>query len=118
MRITLTVRHMKNNAAIQGCFDEHVDKLLSRLSNFDESAIFIHANIDKNPHKDHYSCSLTVHLPSMTLHSRYASFDVIKTINASFGLIIRQAEKFKARLRRNYKQKDRKAGSEGNFIDN
>ena len=105
MRTTLTLRHFKKNKIVQTHFDDQVDRLLGRLSNFKEEAVFIHATVDKNPHKDHFSCSVTVHLPSMTLHAHDDQYDLFKAMNAAFSSLVRQAEKFKARLRKDYKNK-------------
>mgnify|MGYP001578643011 FL=1 len=109
MRTTLTVRHMKNNKMVQDAFDGHVARLSNRLSHFNEESIFIHGNVDKNHHKEQYFCSLTVYLPSMTLHSRDSSFDLLRAVNAAFESIIRQAEKFKAKLRRGHRGKSEEA---------
>lgn len=111
MKTTLTIRHMKSNKVIQDAFDEHIARLSNRLSHFNEESIFIHGNLDKNPHKEQYFCSLTVFLPSTTLHSRDSSFDLLMAVNAAFESIMRQAEKFKAKLRRGYRRKKEEKAS-------
>ena len=97
MQITLNARHLKKNKLIQDFFDERISKLRHHLSHFEDDTIFIHGNLEKNPHKDKFYVSLSVHIPLTTLHARGYELDLFKAINTAFDSIIRQAEKIKAK---------------------
>lgn len=104
MQVTLAVRHFNKNKEIEDYFDERVSRLRHHLSNFKDDLIFIHGNLDRNPHKEEFYASVNVYLPSMTLHSRENAVDLLSAINLAFNAVIRQAEKFKAKLRKSYKR--------------
>jgi len=107
METNLSLRNIDKNKAINDFFEERVDKLTKHLAHFKDENIHIHANIDKNPHKEEYYASMNVYVPSGTLHARSSSFDMFESMDEVVHSVIRQAEKFKAKLRKGYRDNSR-----------
>lgn len=109
MDTRLTVRHMENNTVLQNHFEEKVGNLSTRFSVFRNDAITVHCNIDKNPHKEEYDASLTVHLPSHSLHSRASGFDAFGAMNGVFETMKKQVDKCKTKIVKGHKRSGSRA---------
>ncbi|MDD5352167.1 MAG: ribosome-associated translation inhibitor RaiA [Candidatus Omnitrophica bacterium] len=107
----MSTKHFNKSKEIEDFFEERVDKLAQHLSRFQDEAVSLHGNLDRNPHKEEFYVSLNVRLPSATLYSKETAADLFIAINSAFNAIIRQAEKVKTKIR----QKDRKRGGKQLF---
>ncbi len=107
MKTTFTVTHMEENAIIKDHFEDRVSKLDKYLKRFRADLVYLHGTLDKNPHKEEFYASLSLYLPSATLHCRERAEDSVTAMNLAFLDLARQIEKHKDKLNREKRRKVR-----------
>lgn len=93
MKTTFTVRHMEKNSIVQDHFDDRVAMLSKHLKHFEDDLIYLHGTLEKNPHKGEFYASLTLYLPSLSIHSRERAEDFGLALSFAFADVVRQLEK-------------------------
>ena len=109
MKTTFNVRHMDKNSIVQDHFDERVLMLSKHLKRFKDDLTFLHATLEKNPHKNEFYSTLTLYLPSVALHSREKDKDFGLALSFAFSDIVRQLEKHADKMGREKRRKVREA---------
>jgi len=107
MKTTFTVSHFEENSVIRDHFQDRVMKLQKYLKRYKDELVFLHGTLDKNPHKDEFYASLSLYLPSVTLHCRERGSDYALALNLAFLDIARQIEKHTDKLNREKRRKVR-----------
>ncbi len=109
MKTSLAVTHMQDNDIIRGHFQERVEKLSKYVKRFREDLVYLHAALDKNPHKDdEFHASLSLYLPSVTLHCREKGADYGAAFNEAFLALVRQLNRHKDKLNREKRRTERR----------
>ena len=80
-------------------FIEKLNRLLKRYS---PDLVLLHGSIEKTPHKNEFSYSLNLTLPTGTMHATGVGADVRKSVKAAFAEIESQVKKHQAKLRKDY----------------
>ena len=105
--MTLAFSHMEDNSIIRDHFEERASKLQKYIKRFKDDLVHLHGSLDKNPHKEEFYASLSLYLPTATLHCREAAEDSMSAVSRAFLGLIRQAEKHTDKLIREKRRKVR-----------
>ena len=95
MKATLSFSHMKESAPVRSVFLEKGRKVAKHLKRFKDDQVALHGALDKNPHKEEFHASLTLYLPSATLHVRECAEEYGTAFNEAFLDLARQLRKYK-----------------------
>ena len=95
MKTTLVFSHMEESAQAHSVFLEKGGKVAKHLKRFKDDQVALHGALDKNPHKEEFHASLTLYLPSVTLHARERAEEYGMAFNRAFLDLIRQLAKYK-----------------------
>ena len=98
MKTTFAVSHVANNPEFEEHFQERVARLQKYVKRFRDELVYLHGTLDKNPHKEEFYASLSLYLPSGTLHCRERGENFVSALNAAFLDLARQIEKHKDKL--------------------
>ncbi len=98
MKVTLAFSHMQEDPIIKDYYVERAQKLKNHMKRFKDELVYLHGSLDKNPHKEEFYVSLSLYLPTMTLHCRETGFDYEAAMNGAFLGLIRQVEKHTDKL--------------------
>ncbi|MGE5279259.1 MAG: HPF/RaiA family ribosome-associated protein [Deltaproteobacteria bacterium] len=107
MQTTLVFSHMEENAQARAVFTEKSDKAAKYLKRFKEDQTALHGALDKNPHKNEFYASLTLYLPSVTLHVRERGPEYGAAFSKAFLALGRQAKKHNDKLNREKRRTSR-----------
>jgi ribosomal subunit interface protein len=107
MKTTFTVRHVEDDSAVRGHFEDRCQKLQKYLKRFKEDQVFLHGTLEKNPHREDFFATLSLFLPFVALHCRERGGDSLAAMNAAFLDIIRQVEKHTEKLDREKRRRER-----------
>ncbi len=100
MKTTLVFSHMEESARARGVFGEKANKIAKHLKRFGDDLVFLHGALDKNPHKEEFHASLTLYLPTTTMHARERAAEYGRAFNEAFLDLARQLRKHKDKLTR------------------
>jgi len=84
---------------------KRVAKLEKLLKSFAPDLVQVHGTIEKRPRKEEHLFSLTLYLPTGTLHATGEGKDVRACVKAAFVEIETQLKKHMALLRKDYEWK-------------
>ena len=98
MKTTLAFSHMEENSIIRDHYADRASRLQKYIKRFKDDLVYLHGSLDKNPHKEEFYTSLSLYLPTATLHCREAAEDSMTAINKAFLGLIRQVEKHTDKL--------------------
>ncbi len=107
MKTTFNVSHIEENSIIRDHFQDRAMKLQKYLKRFKDELVYLHGTLDKNPHKVEFYSSLSLYLPSVTLHCRERAGDYALALNLAFLDIARQIEKHTDKLIREKRRRVR-----------
>lgn len=108
MKSSFTVNHLDDSPVFRQYFEQKAAKIGKYLKRFSDDLVYVHGVLDKNPHKnDEFFASVSLFLPTTTLHCRETGGDYSSAMNAAFLDISRQIEKHKAKLTREKRRKER-----------
>jgi ribosome-associated translation inhibitor RaiA len=77
-----------------------IGKLNRLLKKYSPDLVLLHGSLEKSPHKNEYSYSLNLTLPTGTLHATGIGTDIRKSVKAAFAEIGAQVKKHQEKLRR------------------
>jgi len=95
VRTTLVFSHMEENEQARQAFGERASRIAKYLKRFREDQVFLHGALDKNPHKEEFYASLTLYLPTATMHARERAVDYGAAFTEAFLVLSRQLAKYK-----------------------
>lgn len=109
MKTTFTVRHieMEEEKKAKDYFQDRVEKIGKYLIRFEDDLIYLHGDLDRNPHKEEFYASLSLYLPAVALHCRERGEDSAAALNAAFLDMTRQIKKQKDKMSREKRRKVR-----------
>jgi len=100
VKTTLVFSHMEESALARGAFLEKSGKIAKHLKRFKDDQAALHGALDKNPHKEEFQASLTLYLPTTTLHVRESGPEYGAAFNKAFLALARQLKEHKDKLTR------------------
>lgn len=105
MKISFTCKHTELRAAVEGEIERHVPKLERLLKRYAPDLCQLHGSFDKHPRKTEYTLSLTLSLPTGTLHTSGQGPDVRTGVKQAFVELETQLKKHQSKLRKDYEWK-------------
>jgi ribosome-associated translation inhibitor RaiA len=103
MKVTLAFSHMEENSIIKDYYVERAQKLKNHMKRFKDDLVYLHGAL----HKEEFYVSLSLYLPTVTLHCRDTGFDYESAMNGAFLGLIRQVEKHTDKLNTEKRRKVR-----------
>lgn len=107
MKTAFVTSHVEDNGTMRDSFEERASRLEKHVKRFKDDLVFLHGAVDKNPHKHEFYATLSLYLPSVTLHCRERGGDFTSALNSAFLDIARQIEKYKDKINREKRRKSR-----------
>jgi ribosomal subunit interface protein len=106
MKFSISYRYVQAHDAVEPQTERHVKKLERLLKSYEPDLVQLHGVFSsKNPHRQEYSFSLTLSLPTGTLHSTGNGSNLRASCTKAFTELEAQVKKHQGRLRKDYEWK-------------
>jgi ribosome-associated translation inhibitor RaiA len=105
MKVTIRNAHEEWREPVEKETQKQAAKLEKLLKRYAPDLVQLHAGIEKQPRKEHYTFSINLSLPTGTLHATGEGFDVLASVKTAFAEVCAQCKKHQARLRKDYEWK-------------
>jgi ribosomal subunit interface protein len=105
MKLSISYKHVESHEAIEKETARFVRKLEQLLKTYEPDLVQLHGVFSKNTHNDEHSFSLTLSLPTGTLHATGTSESVRASCKQAFSELEAQVKKHQSRLRHDYEWK-------------
>lgn len=104
-------RNMIGHPLLRKQMVRRVQALGKHLRDYPPDGVLLHVLVEKNPHRDIYTASLTLRLPRHILHSDKTAREPILALDKAFTALEREVEKVKGHQRREeeWKRRERRA---------
>jgi ribosomal subunit interface protein len=102
MRITYTNIEASSRESIEKEFAHHVAKLNRLLKRYAPDLVLLHSSLEKTPRKSAFDFSLTLTLPTGTLHATGTGTSVRAGAKVAFAELEKQVKKHQQKLRKDY----------------
>lgn len=99
MNMSVNYKNLQSDPKIEDACQKAADKISKILSKFPDDSINLKINLERNPKRQQFFSTFSLHLPDKILTATDSSFDNIRTpITECREEIIRQVKRFKADL--------------------
>jgi len=105
MKLSISYKHVEFHEAIEKDVNPHVAKVNKLLKAYAPDLVQLHCVFGMNAHKEEYSCTLNLSLPTGSLHAIGAGKNVRASCKVSFSELQTQVKKHQALLRTDYQWK-------------
>ncbi len=105
MKTSFTCKHTELRTTVEGEVERHLPKLERLLKRYAPDLVQLHGSFDKHPRKTEYTLSLTLSLPTGTLHVTGEGPDVRAGVKQAFVELELQLKKHQGKLRKDYEWK-------------
>ena len=105
MKISISYKHVDSPEEAEKQNERHIAKLSKLLKTYDPDLVQLHGVFTKNSHKQEYSFSLNLSLPTGTLHATGVGETVRASGKKAFAELESQVKKHQGRLRKDYEWK-------------
>ena len=111
MKISYSNLHAQLRKEVEDESQHHVDKLNRLLKKYAPDSISLHGCLDKNARTSQFELSLTLVMPTGTLHATGAGADPRACVKVAFMEIETQLKKHQQKLRKDHVWKHRHTGT-------
>ena len=108
MKLTISSKNMEWREPLDRATNLRADKLSKLLKHFQPDLVQLHGCMEKHPRKVEYRFSLSLSLPTMSLHSTGTAPSVRSAVSLAFEDVESQLKKHIRLLRRDYQWKRRR----------
>jgi len=105
MKLSISYKHVEFPEDVEKDVDRHVEKLNKLLKVYAPDLAQLHGVFAANPHKEEYSCTLNLSLPTGSLHATGVGKNVRAACKQAFSELEAQTKKHQALLRKDYQWK-------------
>jgi ribosomal subunit interface protein len=105
MKTSFSCKHSELRAAVEGEIERHLPKLERILKRYAPDLVQLHGSFDRHPRKTEFTLSLTLSLPTGTLHTSGQGADVRTGCKQAFAELELQLKKHQGKLRKDYEWK-------------
>jgi ribosome-associated translation inhibitor RaiA len=105
MKLSITFKNLDSHDSAESPVARCVKKLERLLQSYEPDLVQLHGVFSRMPRKEEYSFSLTLYLPSGTLHAVGTGEDIRASCKQAFHEIEAQMKKRQALLRKDYEWK-------------
>jgi ribosome-associated translation inhibitor RaiA len=109
MKITYSQIESGSRESIEKECAHHIEKLNRLLKRYDPDLILLHCSLEKTPRRTEYGFSLSLTLPTGSLHAIGRGADARAGAKVAFAEIESQAKKHQEKLRKDYVWKRKRA---------
>jgi ribosomal subunit interface protein len=102
MKVIYSHIEAEHREAIEKECAHHVEKLNRLLKRYAPDLVQLHCTVEKTPHRNEYSSSLNLTLPTGALHATGSAPDVRASAKAGFAEIESQVKKHQEKLRKDF----------------
>jgi len=105
MKTSIHFKHVDAHQSIEKEIDRHTGKLGKLLKSYEPDLTQLHATFSKNGRAEEFACTLTLSLPTGTLHATGNGALVRTSCKQAFSELESQVKKHQSRLRKDYEWK-------------
>ena len=105
MKLSISYKNVESQETVEQGVNRHVERLNKLLKVYDEDLVQLHGVFGRNAHKEEYSCTLNLSLPTGPLHATAAGKNVPAACKKAFSELESQVKKHQALLRKDYQWK-------------
>ena len=105
MKLSISYKHVESHQAVEAQANRAVEKLIRLLKCYEPDLVQLHGVFSQNPHKEEYSFSLTLSLPTGVMHATGTGKNVRAACKKAFQELEAQVKKHQSRLRHDYEWK-------------
>ena len=109
MKLSLSYKNVDLREPIESEVSRQLGKVKKLLKTYAPDLVQVHASVQKHLRKPVYDFSLTLTLPTGSLHSSGDCPDVRQSIKNAFTDLSKQIKKHQAKVRRDYEWKRKRA---------
>ena len=111
MKLSISYRHVEPHKAVEKEIETRSGKMNRLLKAYEPDLVQLHGVLSKTRPPDEYSLSLTLTLPTATLHATGAGANTLAGCKKAFSELQTQVKKHQSRLRRDYEWKRKRPRS-------
>ncbi len=106
----LVTRNLIGHPLLRKQLSRRVQALGKLLRHYPPDGVHLHVLLEKNPHRDLFTATLTLRLPRHILHTEKTAHEPILALDKAFKALAREIDKLKAHQRREeeWKRKERR----------
>jgi ribosome-associated translation inhibitor RaiA len=112
MNISLSYKHVDSQEVVAGEVMRRLDKISKLLQSYEPDLVQLHGVFSRNHRTDEQSLSLTLSLPTGTLHVTGSGKNALAGCKNAFSEIEGQIKKHQSLLRREHQWKRKRAMAE------
>jgi ribosomal subunit interface protein len=105
MKLSISYKNVESQQTVEKDVQRHVEKLNKLLKVYDEDLVQLHHVFGTNPHKEEYSCTFNLSLPTGSLHATAVGKNVPAACKKTFSELESQVKKHQSLLRKDYEWK-------------
>jgi ribosomal subunit interface protein len=113
MNLSINYKHVESPQAVEKEVARQIIKLGKLLKHYPADLVQLHGVFSRNQRTDEQSCSLTISLPSGTLHATGSGRSALAGCKCAFSEIESQVKKHQALLRKEHLWARGESSSEG-----
>lgn len=99
MRVDVSCKYMEHSEFIDEVLDKNLDKVEKRVLMFKGGeAVHVSVHLEKNPHREEFSCRVHIYLPSRVIKAEEKSVKIPTAINKTFAALVKQLSKVKVKV--------------------
>jgi len=105
MKLSISYKHVESHQAVEAQANRAVEKMIRLLKCYEPDLVQLHGVFSQNTHKDEYSFSLTLSLPTGAMHATGTGENVRAACKQAFHELETQVKKHQSRLRHDHEWK-------------
>ncbi len=105
MKLSISYKHVELQEPVEKDVQHRVEKLNKLLKVYAPDLVQLHGVFAANPHKEEYSCTLNLSLPTGSLHATGEGKNFLAACKKAFSELEAQTKKHQALLRKDYQWK-------------
>lgn len=112
MNISISYRHVETPQAVEPALKRHLSKVEKLLKSYQPDLVQLHGAFEKHPHRQEYTFSLNLSLPTGVLHANGVGPDPRASARKAFVELEKQIKKHQSLLRKDYEWKRKRGRAE------
>jgi ribosomal subunit interface protein len=105
MKLSISYKHVESQEPVERDVQHHVEKLNKLLKVYAPDLVQLHGVFAVNAHKEEYSCTFNLSLPTGSLHATGVGKNFRAACKKAFSELESQTKKHQALLRKDYQWK-------------
>src|SRR5262249_5769413 len=105
MKTSINFKHIDSHESVEKEIERHTNKLSKLLKSYEPDLTQLHATFGKNGRAEEFACTLTLSLPTGTLHVTGTAARARTSCKHAFSELEAQLKKHQSRLRKDYEWK-------------